>query len=40
MRHLHKPADANLLVGVDTGDDAGVYRLELTSNSRLLRSIQ
>jgi selenide,water dikinase len=27
MRHLHKPHDPNLLVGTETGDDAGVYRL-------------
>jgi selenide,water dikinase len=27
MRHLHKPNDPNLLVGTETGDDAGVYRL-------------
>jgi selenide,water dikinase len=27
MRHLHKPDDPNLLVGTETGDDAGVYRL-------------
>jgi selenide,water dikinase len=27
MRHLHKADDPNLLVGTETGDDAGVYRL-------------
>src|SRR5215813_4322041 len=27
MRHLHKTDDPNLLVGTETGDDAGVYRL-------------
>jgi selenide,water dikinase len=27
MRHLHKSHDPNLLVGTETGDDAGVYRL-------------
>src|SRR5215831_3729426 len=27
MRHLHRSADPNLLVGTETGDDAGVYRL-------------
>src|SRR5262245_24888096 len=27
MRHLQKPGDPNLLVGTETGDDAGVYRL-------------
>jgi selenide,water dikinase len=27
MRHLHKPDDPNLLVGTETGDDAGVYLL-------------
>src|SRR5713226_9529935 len=27
MRHLHKVDDPNLLVGTETGDDAGVYRL-------------
>ena len=27
MRHLQKPGDPNLLVGTETGDDAGVYKL-------------
>jgi selenide,water dikinase len=27
MRHLHKSDNPNLLVGTETGDDAGVYRL-------------
>jgi selenide,water dikinase len=27
MRHLHKTGDPNLLVGTETGDDAGVYQL-------------
>jgi selenide,water dikinase len=27
MRHLQQPHDPNLLVGTETGDDAGVYRL-------------
>jgi selenide, water dikinase len=27
MRHLHKADDPNLLVGTETSDDAGVYRL-------------
>jgi selenide,water dikinase len=27
MRHLHKADNPNLLVGTETGDDAGVYRL-------------
>jgi selenide,water dikinase len=27
MRHLHQKHDPNLLVGTETGDDAGVYRL-------------
>src|SRR5262249_33347722 len=27
MRHLHKIHDPNLLVGTETADDAGVYRL-------------
>jgi selenide,water dikinase len=27
MRHMHKTEDPNLLVGTETGDDAGVYRL-------------
>jgi selenide, water dikinase len=29
LRDLKLPADDNLLVGLDTGDDAGVYRLSL-----------
>jgi selenide,water dikinase len=27
LRHLHKSGDPNLLVGTETGDDAGVYQL-------------
>ena len=27
LRHLPKPTDQNLIVGLDTSDDAAVYRL-------------